>query len=155
MSPSPHGLTPRQDAKPTHVSPFLHSLDLVSTSHDLIYSLLFRFVQPERPLPTPYPPSELENLVPIPEIRDNRAGSLRTNSDDSNVSANSVAHLPPLPPTFHTEGNAYKGRTSEPSPLQSSIGYSMSKLLNLDSFTAFLSSQNGYQGMPTVALINP
>ncbi|GAA5974553.1 hypothetical protein JCM5350_001186 [Sporobolomyces pararoseus] len=118
MSPSPHGLTPRQDAKPTH---------------------------PERPLPTPYPPSELENLVPIPEIRDNRAGSLRTNSDDSNVSANSVAHLPPLPPTFHTEGNAYKGRTSEPSPLQSSIGYSMSKLLNLDSFTAFLSSQNGYQ----------
>ncbi|GAA5955398.1 hypothetical protein JCM3765_006765 [Sporobolomyces pararoseus] len=117
MSPSPHGLTPRQDAKPTH---------------------------PERPLPTPYPPSDLENLAPIPEIRDTRAG-LRSSSDDSTNSTNSIAHLPPLPPTFHTEGHAYRGRTSEPSALQSSIGYSMSKLLNLDSFTAFLSSQNGYQ----------
>lgn len=82
---------------------------------------------------------------------------LRSGSDDSTggQSFASISHLPPLPPTFHQDGNVDRdqiGRTSEPSPLQSSIGYSLSKLLSLSSFITFLSSQNGYQGKSTHSL---
>ncbi|GAA5893109.1 uncharacterized protein JCM6883_007569 [Sporobolomyces salmoneus] len=108
---------------------------------------------PERPVPTPHPPtpSDLERLAPIPEVRDTR---FRSKSNDSTTSStrsfgggqSSTSHLPPLPPTFHTNlDQRGEGRTSEPSPLQSSIGYSLSKLLTLSSFTSFISSQHGYQ----------
>lgn len=113
-------------------------------------TLTFVPLQQPRPLPTPEQPSDLENLAPVPEIRANR---LRTDSDDSTgaestTSVSSISHLPPLPPTFHssTHSHSYTGKTSEPTALQSSIGYSLSKLLTLPAFTAFLSTQNGYQG---------
>ncbi|GAA6004619.1 hypothetical protein JCM11491_002170 [Sporobolomyces phaffii] len=100
----------------------------------------------DRPPPAPYPPSDLEQLAPVPEIRANR---LRTSSDDSTggQSTHSISHLPPLPPTFHAADShsSYRGKTSEPTPLQSSIGYSLSKLLTLPSFTAFLNTEHGYQ----------
>ena len=74
---------------------------------------------------------------------------MRTASNDSNGSVEShtsLAHLPPLPPTIYTNQHAYKGKTSEPTALQSSIGFSLSKLLTLPTFTAFLSTQTGYTG---------
>jgi len=109
-------LSPRQDAK---------------TNHD-------------RPLRPPYTEADLENLAPVPVVRGNR---LRTASNDSNGSVeshNSLAHLPPLPPTIYTAGHGFKGKTSAPTQLQSSIGFSLSKLLTLPTFTAFLSTQTGY-----------
>ncbi|GAA5937373.1 uncharacterized protein JCM15063_002886 [Sporobolomyces koalae] len=87
------------------------------------------------------PSSDLERLAPVPEIRTSRS---RTSSTDSATSS-TLSHLPPLPPTLYTTDHAFKGKTSEPTRLQSSIGYSLSRLLSLPTFAAFLNTQDGYQ----------
>ncbi|GAA6062436.1 hypothetical protein JCM10212_003310 [Sporobolomyces blumeae] len=88
---------------------------------------------------------DLEHLAPVPIVRGSRVRTASQDSNVSNDSNHSLSHLPPLPPTIHTLGRKFSGKTSEPTPLQSSIAYSLSRLLSFETFQSFLSSRGGYQ----------